>query len=64
MYCRRWVQENHPGTPPVRLPINAIEVSDDVLVWAFRLVGEVVYAKEVGRLWIIAQAKSVEPKST
>jgi alkylation response protein AidB-like acyl-CoA dehydrogenase len=25
-YCRRWLADNHPGDPPVRLPQSAIEI--------------------------------------
>ena len=27
-YCRQWLSANHPGQPPVRIPLGALE-----LVW-------------------------------
>jgi alkylation response protein AidB-like acyl-CoA dehydrogenase len=33
-YCRDWLDNNHPGQPPVRLPLGALELSDvDALHW-------------------------------
>ena len=25
-HCRDWLQDNHPGEPPVRLPLSALEI--------------------------------------
>jgi len=34
VYCREWLKENHPGTPPVLIPQGALELSDpDALAW-------------------------------
>ncbi|MFT6117004.1 MAG: alkylation response protein AidB-like acyl-CoA dehydrogenase [Candidatus Azotimanducaceae bacterium] len=33
-YCRDWLDNNHPGQPPVRLPLGALELSDvEALNW-------------------------------
>lgn len=33
-YCQEWLKENHPGRPPVSLPLGALELSDpDALEW-------------------------------
>ena len=33
-HCRDWLENNHPGRPPVRLPQGALELSDpDALAW-------------------------------
>jgi len=33
-HCREWLENNHPGRPPVRLPQGALELSDpDALEW-------------------------------
>lgn len=33
-YCRTWLQENHPGKPPVDIPQGALELNDlDAVAW-------------------------------
>ncbi|MBA59209.1 MAG: acyl-CoA dehydrogenase [Gammaproteobacteria bacterium] len=33
-YCKDWLEKNHPGEPPVNLPLGALELSDiDALEW-------------------------------
>lgn len=33
-HCRDWLAKNHPGRPPVKLPLGALELSDpDALAW-------------------------------
>ena len=33
-HCKEWLAENHPGRPPVKLPLGALELSDpEALVW-------------------------------
>ena len=33
-YCRQWLSANHPGQPPVRIPLGALELSDPkALAW-------------------------------
>ena len=27
-YCQNWLAENHPGQPPVHIPLGALELSD------------------------------------
>jgi alkylation response protein AidB-like acyl-CoA dehydrogenase len=33
-YCRAWLADNHPGTPPVHIPQSALELKDpDAMAW-------------------------------
>lgn len=33
-HCREWLADNHPGRPPVKLPLGALELSDpEALQW-------------------------------
>ena len=33
-YCRSWLRDNHPGTPPVPIPQSALELMDpDAMAW-------------------------------
>ena len=33
-YCKEWLAGNHPGRPPVKLPLGALELSDpEALAW-------------------------------